>query len=242
MRPKYIITPGGFTRVREPVRWDAPTGWRSRREDFGRLTAFAEPTVRRIMSKRNRERAVRIGARLITIGIDVFGRNDDKHPLAELIAAYDLDTETVLRWTGKSYPTASQERTLFQVTDLRSHILSHDRWRILLLGCHDLNMFSPRSAANRRPGSDRSKRCEAMERVVRRFCPRIVLHHPHATDSPNIWFQGWIGMQRLGVREWASGVARYNEDGGECRAGMDDILRATRSSKTDVADIVIPRR
>jgi len=44
------------------------------------------------------------------------------------------------------------------------------------------------------------------------------------------------------VRKWASGIARYNESGDECRGQMDAILKATRSSSKDVVDIVIPRR
>ena len=240
--PKCVVTPGGFARVGAPIRWDFPVGWQSRSEDFWRLISHAEPTVRSIMSWRVCERAEYIGVRLITVGIDVYGQDDDKHPLAELIAAYDPLTEKIVRWTGKSYPTPDQEKRLFQVVDLKSHVLIHERRRILLLGCHDLNMFSPRSAANQRPRSDRNKRSLAMKRIVRKFKPNIVLHHPHATDSPNIWLQGWVGMRRFGsVRKWASGVARYNECGNKCRAPMGPILKATRSSD-GVSDMVVPSR
>jgi hypothetical protein len=241
--PKHVITPGGFARVETPIRWDFPVGWQSRSEDFWRLTSYAEPAVRSIMSWPVCERAEYIGVRLITIGIDVYGQDDDRHPLAELIAACDPFTEKIVRWTGKSYPTPSQEKRLFQVADLKSHVLIHERRRILLLGCHDLNMFSPRSTANQVKGSNRNKRCLAMKRVVRKFKPDIVLHHPHATDSPNIWSVAWAGMRMFkNVRKWASGIARYNENGDECRGRMAAILKATRSSDRDVADIVIPGR
>lgn len=218
-------------------------GWGSRAEDFGRLTSFAEPTVRRMMTERLRKRMVWLGVRLVSIGIDIYEVADSEHPLAELVAVYDLATRSVLRWTGKSYPTPDQEHRLYHVRDLRSHLLEHNGYRLLLLGCHDLNMFSPRSAANLSPGSQRHKRCADMRRIVKQFKPHTILHHPHATDSPNIWMQGWVGIQRgHSPRQWASGIAFYNGRIGAPRGKLDSVLSTTRSSESDVRDAVVNGR
>ena len=60
------------------------------------------------------------------------------------MAVLDTATGKVVRWTGKSYPVDSQQHTLVHVKDLCSHFLEIGSERLLVLGCHDLHLFSGR--------------------------------------------------------------------------------------------------
>jgi len=83
--------------------------------------------------------------------------------------------------------------------------------RVLILGCHDLNMFSARAIANQRPDGARRQRCDLMAGLVRHFKPTVVLQHPHSTDTPNIWRMPWACLARdyPSVRCYASGIGYY---------------------------------
>jgi len=179
-------------------------------------------------------------ADVLTIGIDLLGQEVAEH--AELVAVVDLAKRSVVRWTGKSYPTGSQESTLVQVVDLDSHFLDIAGERVLVLGCHDLNMFSPRGHANQAPDGVRRARCDDLKRRVARFKPTVALQHPHSTDTPNIWRMPWLSLARdvPSARVWASGIAYYA--GGGVRATLDKVLELTKSANDDVVDIVIDAR
>ena len=52
-------------------------------------------------------------------------------------------------WTGKSYPIPNQEKELVRIVNLKSHFLIlEDIGKVMILGCHDLNIFNPRSDKN----------------------------------------------------------------------------------------------
>ena len=64
---------------------------------------------------------------------------------AELVSVIDTEAGKVIHWTGKSYPVSGmEERTLVQAP-LKSHRLEFGGKRMLILGCHDLNLFSQRA-------------------------------------------------------------------------------------------------
>ncbi len=67
--------------------------------------------------------------------------------------------------------------------------------------------------------------------------PRIVLHHPHTTDSDRIWVAAINDlMSRVpSVGQFIS-AGRYFNDEGE-RADLDDVLHATR--KGDTLDFIV---
>ncbi|MFQ6052226.1 MAG: hypothetical protein ACE5K4_11115 [Candidatus Hydrothermarchaeota archaeon] len=48
-------------------------------------------------------------------------------------------------WTGKSYPTTNQQNGLVRIADLKTHFFDLDIGKVMILGCHDLSIFSPRS-------------------------------------------------------------------------------------------------
>ncbi|MGO9122885.1 MAG: hypothetical protein ACLQPD_35350 [Desulfomonilaceae bacterium] len=228
---KFLITPGGFAVAPFPALWDGGTGWYSSPSDLQSLQGHAEKVLRKVLTERVLN-AAHEKTEVLTIGIDVSSDHRPEH--AELVAVCELASRSV-HWTGKSYPTGYQERHLVQVADIQTHLLELAGERVLVLGCHDLNMFSPRARANQAQGSLRWKRCEAMERLVKRFSPTVVLHHPHSTDSPNIWRTAWTGVIREfpDLKAWASGIAYFNW-GGFPRGELDKVLAATHGGVATV--------
>ncbi|MDI3291881.1 hypothetical protein [Polyangium sp. 15x6] len=237
-RTKCVITPGGFVRAPWPKGVLVPAGWHSRAQDLEVLTNYAETVLVGIVTEDILLCAMG-KADVLTIGIDVLNGPGGIH--TELVAVYDVSRASIIRWTGKSYPTPRQERTLVHVVDLETHLLSMAGERFLVLGCHDLNMWSPRGRANQSPDGLRRKRCEAMKAEVDAFQPTIVLQHPHSTDSPNIWRLPWLSLAREipSVRTWASGIAYYHSESNRERADFERVLALTRSDERMVVDVVI---
>jgi hypothetical protein len=228
-RVKFLITPGGFVSSDWPRAWSGRVSWQSRPTDVVDLVAAAERVINRVVTKR-----VLVAAadrvEVLTIGIDLFADPDPKH--VELVAVFDVGAAKLVQWTGKSYPTSRQEKTLVQVVDLDTHLLSIAGERVLVFACHDLNMFSPRGRAKQDPQGVRRKRCDAMVAKVQKFRPSVVLHHPHSTDTPNIWRLPWSSLQRAipSVKLWASGIGYYNPHGPP-RAPLMRVLQFTQSGE-----------
>lgn len=179
----------------------------------------------------------------ITVGIDLRSRGIQTH--AELVALWDVTSHKVF-WTGKSYPTSDQERDLVQVVDLNTHLMEAAGARLLVLGCHDLNMFSPRVWANSNEGSPRRQRCAAMRKLAVRPKPDLVLQHPHSTDTERIWSTAWSGVTSMlpNTRAWASGLARYRYVNGRPAAprqpDLDRLCAKTRGGP--VLDLIVRPR
>lgn len=228
-RVKFLIAPGGFVRSGWPRNWSGYASWQSRPADIADLVTAAERVIRRTVTKR-----VFVAAAgkvdVLTIGIDLSAAPDPEH--VELVAVFDVQAAKLARWTGKSYPTSGQEKNLVQVADLDTHLLSIAGERVLVLGCHDLNMFSPRGRANQDPLGVRRKRCDTMAAKVQLFQPSIVLQHPHFTDTPNIWRLPWLSLQRAipTVKAWASGICYYNRKG-RPRASLTQVLELTQGGE-----------
>lgn len=228
---KFLITPGGFVVAPFPRHWSGGIGWSSQPADLDALRTHAARALSRTVTGRVL-RAAEGKIDALTVGIDL--SRDDRQEHAELVAVYELSSRRVF-WTGKSYPTSDQERHLVQVVDLSTHLLEVADERVLVLGCHDLNMFSPRGWANQARGGVRRQRCEEMRRLARRFEPTMVLQHPHSTDTPNIWRTAWAGLARElpGLRAWASGIG-YHRWGKRPRATLRDVLLATQGGTPSV--------
>jgi hypothetical protein len=237
VKVKFVLTPGGFVRGPRPRNRSGSRGWDSNPRELESLTRLAEQHLRRTLSDRVL-RAARDKAEVITVGIDLY--EDDATPHAELVAVYDVGARRVVRWTGKSYPTPYQERTLIHVRDLSTHLVEVAGERVLVLGCHDLSMFNPRGRANQSPHGVRRARCDEMRSRVAEFRPTVVLQHPHSTDSPNIWRLAWLSLLREvpSVRAWASGIS-YFHWAGRPRAPMRRVLELTRVDGSQVRDIVV---
>jgi hypothetical protein len=236
-RVKFVLTPGGFVRASWPRGLVAKTGWESRPRDAEAVIDHAAQVLAGVVTERLFDAATG-KTDVLTIGIDVVQGSGGSH--AELVAVYDVAKRRLVRWTGKSYPTSNQEQTLVHVVDLDTHLLEMAGERVLVLGCHDLNMFSPRGRANQAPDGLRRQRCDLMRTRVVGFKPTIVLQHPHSTDTPNIWRLPWLSLAKAvpTIRTWASGIAYYSWGEGE-RADLSRVLDLTKSDGQQVVDVVL---
>ncbi len=235
---KFAITPGGFIKGKLAEPWTRSRGWESSPGELRHLARLAEPYVRKTMTKAVL-RAAKKRTRVLTLGVDLCDE-DDIH--AELVAVVDCATGDVIRWTGKSYPVFSQEKKLIQVSRLSSHLLRVAGERVLILGCHDLNMFSNRGRANQAAKGLRRRRCDQMRKCASIFRPTVVLQHPHSTDTANIWRMPWACLARdlPSVRTWASGIGYYNR-GARRRQPLKGVLEGTRSV-AGVLEVVVKKR
>ena len=156
----------------------------------------------------------------------------------ELVCFINFNTDT-RHWTSKFYPTVGQERGLVRAAGLESHFLSFRGETVLLLGCHDLNLFSPR-------GNSTVKKPWRKEAIQRFQCavtcrrPAVVVHHPHATDSPRIWGPAINKLLCLaGSPDRFASAGRYYKQGGCPRKPLERVLKATVRGPS--ADFVLRR-
>lgn len=232
----FLITPGGFAVAPFPVDFNGKTGWFSQGEALAGLRTHAEKVLARILSSRVR-RVAEGRVAVMTVGIDLFGDDDRRH--IELIAIYDVATQTV-SWTGKSYPTPDQENSLIQIVDLGTHFHRLAGERVAILGCNDLNMFSPRVWASQRSDSARRLRCVDMRQRLDDFDPTIILQHPHCTESAEIWRSAWEGLtNRPSLKAWASAIS-YHPWGKKTRPRqpIETVLTGTQREKCCLDPVV----
>jgi len=168
----------------------------------------------------------------LTLGIDTFKQKVSttnnyigKHHI-ELVFLIDLKSKKIY-WTGKSYPTPSQKRGLVRIADLEKHFIElDDLGRVLVLGCHDLTIFNPRSKNakgwRKKLNSEFRKICQEKE-------PRIVLHHPHTTGCVRTWSAAWNGLSNeLPSVEKYAGAGRYFRSLEKQLDKEDKLLQSTK--------------
>ena len=173
----------------------------------------------------------------ITLGIDSrnekvsTNRNRISKPHIELVFLKDL-REDKLYWRGKSYPTSGQEKGLVRIADLKSHLLNLSIGKVMILGCHDLSIFNPRS---KNAKGWRRKVNRDFKKLARKENPECVLHHPHTTVKGLTWLCAWAGLTRMlpSVKQYA-GAGRYYESDREQSKWdtLDRVLRLTKNTCT----------
>ncbi len=232
IRSRILVTCGGFLAFPWPealTRSNVGDVLDPTPESVREVFRAADRAVERLLDRRLRRRLLAC-TDAITLGVDSFKTKVptagasicDLH--AELVYMIDLRDGSIHR-TGKSYPTPGQAHGLLRVADLESHFTTFDNMPALLLGCHDLNMFNPRG--NAVAGGWRLEVINRMRRLVRKNAPRIVVHHPHTTDTPRIWSLAKGRLEKLApsVDVFASAGRYYDA---ECvqRAPLDEVLSA----------------
>ena len=245
----FAVTPGGFVKMPFPRSYDGNRGWNSKPEDFRQRVRWMKKALLRDVVTEGVLKVARLRAKFLTVGIDLNdycgvksgtgGYADDTH--AEIVAVVDTDSGKIVCCTGKSYPVGWQEKTLVQETNLKSHLFRRGKEHVLVLGCHDLNMFSNRSYSNQDPAGLRRKRCDKMQELVKKFEPSIILQHPHSTDSPSIWSTAWSGAKKYLPcgHAYASGIAYYNHEEKKPRRSLCDVLASTRCCDSHVLDVFV---
>lgn len=228
-RSKFLLLPGGFVSELLPERWSGRFGWASRQCDVDSLIEHARQAVGRVMTNRVVKQATR-SVDVVAIGVDVT-TDATTNAYAELIALYDINTRAVV-FTGKSLPRSNQ-RTLVRVVDLGTHFISICGERVLVLGCHDLNFFSPRGRGVQKSHGRLQEIRREMDERVRCFQPTVVLQLPHGTDTPNTWRAAWSSLTRQvpSIRAWASGISYFRIGNSSLRATLAQVLAATHGGE-----------
>lgn len=239
MKFEFIVTPGGFLNFEWPSQF-AKRIYNDEANSEKNLQIFyntAELKINEFFNLLDKEKFEKLKetADYFTIGIDSKNPNNAQH--IELIAIFDLKRSEVIRWTGKFYPTEGQKRDLIKINDLKTHFIQLNNEKIVILGCHDLNVFNPRGQANANPEGWKRKTADRFKELCREFKPDIILQHPHSTDTPNIWNLAWKTVEKElhCVKHYASGIKYYNDDG-HPRGLLNKVLEKTK--KGDVIDFV----
>ncbi len=231
-RLDFLILSGGFLCLPWPdsvKRWSVEDPVNPPVKIVDQLLAYGEANFMSLLEGATGRRLRQV-TRYLTMGVDMFffmGSAWDPH--AELTFAMDMDKGKVWR-TGKSYPNTRQQHGLVRVADLRSHYIDAGGRKIMLLGCHDLNMFSPRSAHNARGW--RAETIAEFRRLAAEEKPDLLIWHPHKSDTPRTWLAGLCGLKRVlpGIGYAGSGI--YYNDGMAPRAGLSQVLRGTKNVAT----------
>ncbi len=233
---EFILTPGGFLTFDFPkslqhdldiVKAEQHSIALLQKEANSYIALFFE-SLNPITLKKLKETAD-----YFTIGID--GWNTVNDQVIELIAIYDLKKEETIHWTGKFYPTERQKKYLITINDLDSHFIRLNNQKVLILGCHDLNVFNPRGQSVANPKGWRKQVADRFKSLCKKYNPEIILQHPHTTDTPNIWNLSWRTVEKElpNIKHFASGI-NYSNGDKPVRANIDKVLEKTK--KGDVRD------
>ena len=234
---KFLVTCGGFVQFDWPesvTRPEIGDNKNPNRKALSSLVGEAERCARSVIDDDLREK-LREVTDYVTLGIDSYKEqisttsNLITKPHIELVLLADLK-KGEFRWTGKSYPTSPQQDGLVRVVDLGSHFLELDLGKVMILGCHDLTIFNPRS---KNATGWRKKVNNEFRALSRKENPDVVLQHPHTTDSILTWAAAWSRLRKTfpQVKVYA-GAGRYYNDGKEARSELADVLRKTKQGET----------
>lgn len=234
---KFLITCGGF------IQFDLPKDVTRKRinnpqnpdsEIVNILVKEAEKYVESVLTEDLRNKLKEV-TDYVTLGVDSY---KDKisatsiyinQPHIELVFLFDLKNNK-LYYTGKSYPTPKQQNSLVRNTDLKSHFFNLDIGKVMILGCHDLSLFNPRS---KNAKGWRKEVNRKFKELAKKEEPKIVLHHPHTTVKIRTWLNAWNGLKKaLPSVQIYAGAGRYHEIDQEGCDKLDDVLKYTKCGNT----------
>lgn len=230
----YFITPGGFLNFEWPANLIVDDVKKPTKSEINLLLSAAAEVCNQFLYQ-FADHSLAEKFHFLTLGID--SECEKTGQQAELIMLKDLQTGRD-RWTGKSYPTSDQESLLVCFDDLSSHLIKTQSDKLLVLGCHDLNLLSNRALANTSIGSWRNGRILEFRKLAKAFRPRIALQHPHTADTPRIWSTAWSGLlQALPSVMIYVGAGRWYNPFGSQRGEIFETLR--RTARGPVSTILV---
>lgn len=239
-KTKFIVTCGGFLQFDWPssiLSADIGDNKYPKNEALNLLVKEAEKCARYVVGDGLGEKLGEV-ADYLTLGIDSHKekvsttQNYISQPHVELVFLIGLKNNRVY-WTGKSYPTSSQQGGLVRISDLTTHFFELDGvGKTMVLGCHDLTVFNPRS---KNAKGWRMSVNDQFKELSRKEKPICVLHHPHTTVKKRTWLNAWSCLRKTlpSVRHYA-GAGRYFEDDRD-RPDWDtliDVLENTKGGST----------
>lgn len=230
-RVEFFVTPGAFLRFPWPEHFSAPEDNLHPSSESLNLLRDAARKHCDLFLDENLRTALAEHADYLTIGIDSTDERQRNGYQVEFVALVDLKTNQYF-WTGKSYPDSPQEHRLIRVSDLSSHFIQIPLGKVLVLGCHDLKMFSNRgrtSAARVQENTWRKTVHQEIDQLVAREKPVVILQHPHTTDRYGSWYAEWNELSShcpSDVSYISSGLYHYY--GKHCRSSLTDVRNYTR--------------
>ena len=174
----------------------------------------------------------------LTLGIDSYKeeisttKNIINQLHIELVFLIDLRSNK-FEWTGKSYPTSSQQNGLVRIADLKKHFFDlEDVGKLMILGCHDLTVFNPRSQTAKGWRKEINK---AFKELADEEKPVCVLQHPHTTVKVRTWLNAWSCLGELlpSVTRYASAGRYYESDREPSKYDpLNDVQHRTKRGNT----------
>jgi hypothetical protein len=236
-RVRFIVTPGGFLQFDWPASISFADIGDNKYPKNGVVNCLVVEAKKCSEYVINSDLSEKLGelTDYITLGIDSHKakvsttQNYIGQPHVELVFLMNLKNHRVY-WTGKSYPTSSQQNGLVRISDLTTHFFDlDDVGKTMVLGCHDLTMFNPRS---KNATGWRMKVNEQFKDLSRKQQPVCVLHHPHTTVKKRTWLNAWSCLRKAlpSVKHYA-GAGRYFETERK-RSEWDALSEVLESTKT----------
>lgn len=236
---KFIITCGGFIQFEWPssVSKEMIGDPKNPNDEAVKiLFGEAEKAVKSVLTEDllNKLRKV---TNYITLGADSYKekisttQNYINQPHIELVFLVDLKNNKY-RCTGKSYPTSNQQNGLVRIADLKTHFRNSDVGKVMILGCHDLTIFNPRS---KNAKEWRKKVNEEFKKIAKKEKPKIVLQHPHTTVKVRTWFNAWSCIKKMipSVEKYASAGRYYESNRNPSDYDkIDDVFSSTKCGDT----------
>lgn len=235
VKTKFLMTCGGFLTFDLPEKFvEIKNSKEPEKEIIEEIIKEAEKVIDIFLSVELLEK-LKACTHYLTLGIDSSTQNYIPGTYVELVVLVDVikkqyHCKNQYHWTGKSYPTSWQEKTLIRIPDLNTHFFSSEYGKVMILGCHDLTMFNDRNLKN--TGEWRKNIKEKFRELARREKPIYVLQHPHTTTKVKTWYNCWKKLEEIlpSVKEYA-GCGRYYEEDSK-KDKIEDVLKKTKKGST----------
>lgn len=238
LKARYLITSGGFLSFGWPQDLTVDDPGHAPEDAIRLLKQQAVAACQEVLTPFLRRKLGSM-ADYVSLGADSKRKDERNSASVEIVVLLDLHSNRT--WiTGKSYPTGSQEPYLVRFNDLSTHRLTIGRDRVLLLGCHDLNMYSNRSLHNAKGW--RARQSREMRQMTSRFAPTVALQHPHYTHSPHSWSTALGGLRELvakaRVQDFTfASAGRWCNPERKSRRPLESCLRATAQGNVVTAAV-----
>jgi hypothetical protein len=238
----FFVTPGAFLRFPWPEHFPAvEDNLHPPEESLTLLRDAARKFCEQFLDEKLRT-DLASHADYLTIGIDSEDRRYKNGYQVEFVALVDLKTNQYF-WTGKSYPDTPQEHRLIRVSDLSTHFVQIPMGKVMVLGCHDLKLFSNRgrvAAGKVQENTWRKAAHKEIDLLIAQEKPVIILQHPHTTDRYGSWYAEWNELaSRCPSEVMYISAGLYYYYGAPCRSSLADVRKYTRRG-TSVDFIVYP--
>jgi len=232
---KFLVTCGGFVQFDWPKsmsRMDVGDNKNPNEEAVNALVAEAKNYAKLVLGEGLSDK-LRQFADYVTLGIDSSKekisttQNYIGQLHVELVFLVDLRSNDFY-WTGKSYPTSSQQDGLVRISNLETHFFDLDVGNVMVLGCHDLAVFNPRSKNAKGWREQVNKSFKELANIKRPIC---VLHHPHTAVKRRTWLNAWNCLVKKlpSVRHYAGAGRYYEPDRDRSKWDpLDDVLSSTK--------------